>query len=580
MYQIENLEKKFLQNIYKEYLNSPEFPSLQKVETFFESLFAALFPLRGEFEMESVEDLGAHFQILKRDFIALIKNGNESKARLVAEAFFEEIPNIYTLIQSDLDATFEGDPAAKSKEEIVRSYPGFYAIVAHRISNCLYNLKVKTLPRTISEIAHGKTGIDIHPGATIAERFCIDHGTGIVIGETTHIGKNVKIYQGVTLGALSVKKELASVKRHPTIEDGVVIYAGATILGGDTVVGKNSVIGGNVWLPKSVPPGTKIYYKAQMHDNGSDKVDTYLYTYPEDKHEYFLMKLFDLIGNTPLVEIKTLCLNKPKVKIFGKLEGNNPGGSVKDRAAYGMLKGAIDRGDIKIGSKIVEATSGNTGIALAMVGQQLGIDVTLIMPDSATEERKKVMKAYGAKLILTPGAKTIEYSRALALEMADSGEYFLLNQFGNPDNYLMHYKTTGPEIWKQTEGRITHFVSSMGTTGTIMGVSRFLKEKNPNIQIIGCQPKEGSRIPGIRKWSPEMLPEFYEPSRIDKIIYLDENDAKTTTRRMAKEEGIFAGMSSGGAMFAALQVAEEIEEGLIVSIVCDRGDRYLSSDLF
>jgi len=574
-----NVKKEFLQNIFNEYLNSPEFPSLVEVEAFYEQLFAAFFPLRGDFELESVEDLAVYFQNLKIDFIALTKNGNESKARIIADEFFERLPDIYGLLLSDLDAMFQGDPAAKSKEEIIRSYPGFYAIAAHRIAHELYKLKVKTLPRTISEIAHSKTGIDIHPGATISGRFCIDHGTGIVIGETTHIGRNVKIYQGVTLGALSVNKKDASVKRHPTIEDEVVIYAGATILGGETIVGKGSIIGGNVWLPKSVPPGTKIYYKAQMHNNGTDNVDTYLYAYPEDKHNYYLMKLFDLIGNTPLVEIKSLHSNKD-VKIFGKLEGNNPGGSVKDRAAYGMIKGAIDRGEIKSGSKIVEATSGNTGIALAMVGKQLGIEVTLIMPENATIERIKIMEAYGAKLILTPAEKTIEYSRELAQEMASTGKYVLLNQFGNPDNYLMHYKTTGPEIWKQTEGKITHFVSSMGTTGTIMGVSRYLKEKNPNIQIIGCQPKEGSRIPGIRKWNEAFLPEFYEAERVDRIIYLDENDAKKVARSLASEEGVFSGMSSGGAMHVALQIASEIKEGLIVSIVCDRGDRYLSSDLF
>ncbi len=291
------------------------------------------------------------------------------------------------------------------------------------------------------------------------------------------------------------------------------------------------------------------------------------------------MKIFELIGNTPLVEIQNLNTNK-NVKVFGKLEGQNPGGSVKDRAAYGMIKGALDRGELKTGSRIIEATSGNTGIALAMVGKMLGIDVTLIMPDTATEERKKTMRAYGATLIETPGAKTIEYSRDLASKMAAEEDYHLLDQFSNPDNYKMHYRTTGPEIWKATEGKITHFVSSMGTTGTIMGVSRYLKEMNTDIQIIGCQPTDGSRIPGIRRWSPEFLPKFYERERVDRIIDISRDNAVATTRRLATEEGILAGMSSGGAMYAALQVAQEEEEAVIVSIVCDRGDRYLSSDLF
>jgi len=291
------------------------------------------------------------------------------------------------------------------------------------------------------------------------------------------------------------------------------------------------------------------------------------------------MKIFELIGNTPLVEIQNLNPNK-MVKVYGKLEGQNPGGSVKDRAAYGMIKGAIDRGELKAGSKIIEATSGNTGIALAMVGKMMGIDVTLIMPDTATEERKRTMRAYGATLIETPGAKTIEYSRELAIKMATEEDYHLLNQFANPDNYKMHYRTTGPEIWEATEGKITHFVSSMGTTGTIMGVSRYLKEKNTDIQIVGCQPTDGSRIPGIRRWSPEFLPKFYERERVDRIIDVSRDNAVATTRKLATEEGILAGMSSGGAMYAALQVAQEVQDAVIVSIVCDRGDRYLSSDLF
>lgn len=291
------------------------------------------------------------------------------------------------------------------------------------------------------------------------------------------------------------------------------------------------------------------------------------------------MKLQELIGNTPLVEIEQINPNK-SVKIYGKLEGQNPGGSVKDRAAFNMIKSAIERNEITVGNRLVEATSGNTGIALAMVAGKLGIKMTLIMPDGATPERIKTMRAYGAEVILTPAEKTIEYSRQLAEEMAASGNYHILNQFANPDNYKMHYQTTGPEIWRDTEGKITHFVSAMGTTGTIMGVSRYLKEQNPDIQIVGTQPTDGSRIPGIRRWSPEFLPKIYEPKRVDRIIDVSTEQATTMTRRLASEEGILAGMSSGGAMTAALQVASEIEEGVIVSIVCDRGDRYLSSELF
>lgn len=291
------------------------------------------------------------------------------------------------------------------------------------------------------------------------------------------------------------------------------------------------------------------------------------------------MNITDLIGNTPLVEIEHLNTNK-NVKVYGKLEGQNPGGSVKDRAAYGMIKGALDRGELKPDQHLVEATSGNTGIALAMIAATFGIPITLIMPESATEERKKTMRAYGAELILTPEEKTIEYSRTLAEDMAESNEFVMLNQFGNPDNYKMHYATTGPEIWNDTGGKITHFVSSMGTTGTIMGVSRYLKEQNPEVCIVGTQPEDGSRIPGIRRWSPEFLPAIYEEDRVDRIIDVSEQQATDMTRRLAKEESILAGMSSGGAMTAALKVAEELDEGIIVSIICDRGDRYLSSSLF
>jgi len=288
----------------------------------------------------------------------------------------------------------------------------------------------------------------------------------------------------------------------------------------------------------------------------------------------------DLIGNTPLVEITNI-IQKPGVRVFGKLEGQNPGGSVKDRAAYGMIKGAVDRGDIQPGMRLVEATSGNTGIALAMIARSFGIGITLLMPDTATAERAQAMRAYGAEVILTPGDKGgIEYSRELAEQMIEEGGYFMLNQFANPDNWGMHYRTTGPEIWRDTREQVTHFVSSMGTTGTIMGTSRFLKEENPSVQIVGVQPTDGSRIPGIRRWSPEFLPKIYEPERVDRIIDVSQEEATTMMRRLAKEEAIFSGMSSGGAVTASARLAEELEEGLIVCIICDRGDRYLSTGLF
>ncbi len=292
-----------------------------------------------------------------------------------------------------------------------------------------------------------------------------------------------------------------------------------------------------------------------------------------------MSKLLDLIGNTPMVELSQLSVNK-NVTIYGKLEGTNPGGSVKDRAAYGMIKGATERGEITKGIKLIEATSGNTGIALAMIANLFGIDIELVMPEDATRERVLTMQAFGAKVILTPKAQSMEGSIDYANEQVQKGGYLMLNQFANPDNPAMHYKTTGPEIWRDTAGKVTHFVSSMGTTGTIMGVSKFLKEKNHNIQIVGCQPTEGSRIPGIRKWQEAYLPKIFDRSRIDRVIDIAEKDARIMAKRLAKEEAVFSGMSSGGAVHAAIELSKELTSGIIVCIICDRGDRYLSSDLF
>jgi S-sulfo-L-cysteine synthase (O-acetyl-L-serine-dependent) len=286
--------------------------------------------------------------------------------------------------------------------------------------------------------------------------------------------------------------------------------------------------------------------------------------------------IIDLVGNTPLVELTRLNPN-PNVKIYAKLEGNNPGGSVKDRAALNMIRSAVERGDIKSGMQLIEATSGNTGIALAMIARLYGIDIELVMPSNATRERTLTMEAFGAKVTLLD---TIETCRDYAEEKAQSGDFLLLNQFSNPDNYLAHYKTTGPEIWRDTEGSITHFVSSMGTTGTIMGTSMFLKEQNPDVQIVGCQPTEGASIPGIRRWEKAYLPKIFDPKRVDKVMDVSQEDAVLTTRLLAKEEAIFAGMSSGGAASAAIKLAQTLEKGVIVFIACDRGDRYLSSALF
>ena len=289
--------------------------------------------------------------------------------------------------------------------------------------------------------------------------------------------------------------------------------------------------------------------------------------------------VLDLIGNTPLVRAQNLVKN-PEVELYFKLEGQNPGGSVKDRPAYNMIKNALERGEITEKTKLIEATSGNTGIALAMVARLLNLDIELIMPENSTAERVQTMRAYGAKVILTSAEGGIEGSRDFAEAKVKEGNYFMLNQFGNNDNWRAHYQTTGPEIWRDTDKKITHFVSSMGTTGTIMGTSTFLKEQNPDVQIVGVQPDDEARIPGIRKWPKKYLPTIFDPQKVDRIMEVTEAEARSMTGRLAEEEGVFAGMSSGGATAAAVRLCNELESGIVVSIVCDRGDRYLSSDLF
>ena len=293
--------------------------------------------------------------------------------------------------------------------------------------------------------------------------------------------------------------------------------------------------------------------------------------------------LEDSVGNTPLVRLKRIpgaAAEADGNVILAKLEGNNPAGSVKDRPALSMIVRAEKRGRIKPGDTLIEATSGNTGIALAMVAAMRGYRMVLIMPENQSQERRQTMRAFGAELVLTPKTGGMETARDLADRMVADGKGVMLDQFANPDNPVAHYEGTGPEIWRDTEGKITHFVSSMGTTGTIMGVSRFLKEKNPKVSIIGCQPEEGSQIAGIRKWPEAYLPRIYDKARVDRLEYVGQADAEEMTRRLAKEEGIFAGVSSGGALCVALRVAAEVKNAVIVSIVCDRGDRYLSTGVF
>ena len=289
--------------------------------------------------------------------------------------------------------------------------------------------------------------------------------------------------------------------------------------------------------------------------------------------------LEDFVGNTPLVKLQRMA-GKTSNTILLKLEGNNPAGSVKDRPALSMIKRAEERGDIQPGDTLIEATSGNTGIALAMAAAMRGYKMVLVMPENQSVERRQTMKAFGAELVLTPKDGSMELARDVAMKMQAEGEGIVLDQFANPDNPLAHYEGTGPEIWRDTGGKVTHFVSSMGTTGTIMGTSRYLKEQNPGIRIIGVQPEEGAQIPGIRKWPVEYMPSIYDGSRVDELIYVSQANAEKITRKLAAEEGIFAGISSGGGLYAALQLSKTLENAVIVCIVCDRGDRYLSTGVF
>jgi cysteine synthase B len=292
-----------------------------------------------------------------------------------------------------------------------------------------------------------------------------------------------------------------------------------------------------------------------------------------------MASLLDFIGNTPLVELKNINTN-PNVRLYGKLEGHNPGGSVKDRAAYGLIKGGIERGIIKPDSKLIEATSGNTGIALAMIAKLHKLEIEIVLPENSTRERVQTMRAFGAKVTLTPESGGMEAAIDYARNKVENEGYVSLDQFNNQDNPNMHYRTTGPEIYRDTEGEITHFVSAMGTTGTIMGVSRFLKEQNEHIKIIGAQPADNAKIPGIRKWPEAYLPGIFDRSRVDEIIEVTEQEARVMARRLAQEEGIFAGMSSGGSVAAAMKLVPNLTSGIVVCIICDRGDKYLSTDLF
>ena len=289
--------------------------------------------------------------------------------------------------------------------------------------------------------------------------------------------------------------------------------------------------------------------------------------------------ILKLIGNTPLVELKHVNAN-PNVRILAKLEGNNPGGSVKDRAAYGLIKGGLDSGLINKDSQLIEATSGNTGIALAMIASMFGLKIELVMPENSSIERVLSMRAYGANVTLTPAEQGMEGAISYARDKVTNAGFVSLDQFNNPNNPRMHYKTTGPEIYRDTEGKVTHFVSAMGTTGTIMGVSRYLKEQNPDVQVIGAQPADNAKIPGIRKWPVEFLPGIYQAEKVDQLIQVTEAEATAMTRRLAREEGVFAGMSSGGAVHVAVQIASKLDSGVVVCIICDRGDKYLSTNLF
>lgn len=516
-------------------------------------------------------------------------------AAAVADEFASE--HLGTLIEDcrrDLDRYPIQDPAMSNLEEVFYASNGFWATVAYRLANTLKRLRVPIVPRAISSIAHSKTGIDIHPGATIAPGLFIDHGTGIAIGCTAVLHENVSLYNGVVLGTSSkpsrqIDEESASVKkRHPTISAGVSLYTNAFV-GGDVTIGENAVIGAYAFVCHDVPAGATVTGKGGQSRftpySGSAVADTSRRDAPKARKAQVQRvvpkrpAILELIGNTPMLPIRNLHDN-PNVKIFAKLEGANPSGSVKDRVALSLIERAEESGELTHDKIILESTSGNTGIGLAMVGAAKGYKVVLTMSAAMSEERKKVLRAFGATLIETDPTKGTGGAIAVAKQMVadEPGKYWAASQHSSPDNPLAHYTDTADEILRQTPD-VTHFVAGIGTFGTLKGAGVRLREL-ASAEVIGVEPVLGQAIQGLRNMNEPNPPQLYDESLLDEKIMMMADDAYQTTRLLAEKEGLLVGMSSGAAMHAALELAGKISEGVIVVLFPDRGEKYLSTALF
>ena len=567
-------------------------------EFIIDAVDAVLAQVQAESEQDAEPDHSK--QALRIQFHSLLEPLVD-RYELDAEAFADEfadhvLKEVAELVKQDFARYPEQDPALSNLEEIFYASNGFWATVAYRIAHALRAMDVPIIPRAISGFAHSRTGIDIHPGAQIGPGLFIDHGTGIAIGCTAVLHENISLYNGVVLGTKSKPSKQtdgetgAVEKRHPTIESGVSLYTNAFV-GGDVTVGRDSIVGAYAFVTHDVPAGTSVRGKVDPDQQSTKEMlqdFNRIKTVPKPSARKGQVLrgtsmsrpgVLSLIGNTPMIEICNLH-NNPKVKIFAKLEGSNPSGSVKDRIALSLIEQAEASGALTPGKIILESTSGNTGIGLAMVGAAKGYEVMLTMSSAMSEERKKVSRAFGATLVETDPTKgtggAIEVARQMHADEPD--KYWMANQHSSADNPLAHYEETADEILEQVPD-VTHFVAGIGTFGTLRGAGARLREA-VGAKVIGIEPVLGQPIQGLRNMNEPNPPSLYDESLLDEKLMAMADTAHTTTRLLAEKEGLFVGMSSGAAMYGALQLAETIDEGVIVVLFPDRGEKYLSTPLF
>lgn len=535
-----------------------------------------------------VRSLSCVLQI-RESFVNLLtplQDRYEIDAMVLADEFTNHrLPEIVDDCRKDFDRYPIQDPALSNLEEVFYASNGFWATVAYRIATAMKQMEVPLIPRAIAGIAHSKTGVDIHPGATIAPGLFIDHGTGIAIGCTAILEENVSLYNGVVLGTKSKPAKTTNAesgvieKRHPTIKSGVTLYTNAFV-GGDVTIGENAVIGAYAFVCHDVAPGATVSGQNHSTDLGTDSVsEVRVREVKRDVLEATKSSVLQLIGNTPVVEIQSFH-NNPRVKIFAKLEGSNPSGSVKDRIALSLIEQAERSGQLTHDKIILESTSGNTGIGLAMVGAAKGYEVVLTMSSAMSEERKTVLRAFGARLIQTDPKKgtggAIEVARQMVIDEPD--KYWMANQHASLDNPLAHHENTAAEILRQVPN-VTHFVAGIGTFGTLRGAGVRLR-KAVGAKVIGIEPKLGQAIQGLRNMREPFSPELYDESLLDHKLIAMADDAFHYTRLLAEREGLLVGMSSGAAMHGAVELAKTLDQGVIVVLFPDRGEKYLSTNLF